>query len=295
MPDTLLSIFPNPDDLLSLPPEELGGVILEIASGVMQNGMFNMAGLLAPLFPPVGNGYPVGLRNEVRLTVAEALSWLTNEGLVMLDPDQPASWYRPTRRGAQLKTRADVDTFRKAEFREHRAEGPEDNTNPSEPGPDVTLGFEQAETPLPLRASRHPGGATAQAASEVFFQPRPPSVSEWHSPLSRTEPDDASLVAGLPDLPAQGPGPHFEITKTGIVDFAPPEALDREGNNVERLRRLHPTLRDLARQLVEALGTGNIPHAHLAARIAEYRKRVDQALDAIDFTLLYVEGLRLAS
>jgi len=48
MPDTLLSMFPNLDDLLSLPPEELGRVILEIASGVMQNGMFNMAGLLAP-------------------------------------------------------------------------------------------------------------------------------------------------------------------------------------------------------------------------------------------------------
>ena len=40
MPDTLLSMFPNLDDLLSLPPEELGRVILEIASGVMQNGMF---------------------------------------------------------------------------------------------------------------------------------------------------------------------------------------------------------------------------------------------------------------
>ncbi len=56
MPDTLLSIFPNPDDLLSLPPEELGGVILEIAPGVMQNGMFNMAGLLAQLFPSIENG-----------------------------------------------------------------------------------------------------------------------------------------------------------------------------------------------------------------------------------------------
>jgi len=64
MPDTLLSMFPNPDDLLSLPPEELGRVILEIASGVMQNGMFNMAGLLAPLFRPVGKQ---PLRLSIRL------------------------------------------------------------------------------------------------------------------------------------------------------------------------------------------------------------------------------------
>jgi len=47
--------------------------------------------------------------------------------------------------------------------------------------------------------------------------------------------------------------------------------------------------------LADALGTGNIPHAHLASRIEEYRKRVDQTLDTIDFTLLYVEGVRLAN
>jgi hypothetical protein len=109
------------------------------------------------------------------------------------------------------------------------------------------------------------------------------------------EADDASLAAALPDLPPQGPGPHFELTKTGVIDFVPPEALDRKGNNVGRLRQLHPTLRDLARSLAEALGTGNIPHAHLAARIEEYRKEVDQTLDTIDFTRLYVEGVRLAN
>jgi hypothetical protein len=79
MPDTLLSIFSNPDDLLSSQPEDLGGVILEVAPGVMQNGMFNIAGLLTPLFPTIGNGYPVGLQNQVRLAIAEALSWLTNQ------------------------------------------------------------------------------------------------------------------------------------------------------------------------------------------------------------------------
>ena len=128
MPDTLLSTFPNPDDLLSLPPEELGGVILEIALGVIQNGMFNMAGLLAQLFPPIGNGYPVGLRSDVRLAVAEALSWLTNQGLVILDPNQPASWYRLTRLGATLKTRADVNAFRKLGSRRRLVEEPAPDT-----------------------------------------------------------------------------------------------------------------------------------------------------------------------
>lgn len=110
------------------------------------------------------------------------------------------------------------------------------------------------------------------------------------------EPNEASgPPADLPDLPRQSPGPHFEITSSGVIDFMPPEALDREGNNVARLRQLHPVLRDLARNLAERLGKGNIPHAQLATRIAEYRRQIDQELDQINFTLLYVEGVRLAN
>jgi hypothetical protein len=158
MPDNLLSLFPNPDNLLSLEPEELGGVVLEVAPGVMQNGMFSTE-LLAPLFPLGGNGYPVGRQSEVRLTLAEALSWLTNQGLMMLDPDQPASWYRLTRRGTRLKTRADVEAFRKLNSLGQR-EGPEE--------PQLV----QADIPLPLRASAHPGGAISPAASEIFHHCR---------------------------------------------------------------------------------------------------------------------------
>lgn len=109
------------------------------------------------------------------------------------------------------------------------------------------------------------------------------------------EPNNPSVPPDLPELPAQGPGPHFEITRAGVIDFVPPEALDREGNNVGRLRQLHPTLRDLVRKLLEALRTGNAPHAYLAVRLDEYRKQIDQALETIDFTLLYVEGVRLAN
>jgi hypothetical protein len=53
-----------------------------------------------------------------------------------------------------------------------------------------------------------------------------------------------------PEPPSQGPGPHFEINDEGVIVFAPPEALDRQGNNVARLKRLHPTLRDLSADLI---------------------------------------------
>jgi hypothetical protein len=103
------------------------------------------------------------------------------------------------------------------------------------------------------------------------------------------------LAANLPGLPIQGPGPHFEFTKDGTIDFVPPAALDREGNNVERLRRLHPALRELVLELSKALASGNAPHATLAGRVEEYRKRIDQPLETVDFSLLYVEGVRLAN
>jgi hypothetical protein len=98
-----------------------------------------------------------------------------------------------------------------------------------------------------------------------------------------------------PELPAQGVGPHFELAEDGVIGFARPDALDRAGNNVERLRKLHPPLRELARQLAGDLGTGNIPHSMLAARVEEYSNLIDQELAAVDFTLLYVEGVRLAN
>ena len=110
-----------------------------------------------------------------------------------------------------------------------------------------------------------------------------------------TEAIEVGLVDNTPDLPVQGPGPHFEFNKNGIIDFAPPAALDREGNNIGRLRKLHPTLRELARRLSEGLASGNAPHVVLARRVDEYRKQIDQPIEMIDFSLLYVEGVRLAN
>jgi uncharacterized protein (TIGR02391 family) len=111
MPNTLLSTFPLPDDLLALEPEELGGVLLEVIPGVLQNQIFGVGDLTAQLFVP--EGYPSGVQVPVMLAIAEALSWLIGQGLVVQDPRQAAGWYRPTRRAAKLKIRADVEAFRK--------------------------------------------------------------------------------------------------------------------------------------------------------------------------------------
>ena len=96
-------------------------------------------------------------------------------------------------------------------------------------------------------------------------------------------------------LPAQAVGPHFALDESGRVGFAPPEALDRLGNNLARLRALHPVLRELVRDLTQALGEGNAPHHVLRRRAAAYAPLIDQALEGLDFARLYAEGVRLAN
>ncbi|MGH6678385.1 MAG: hypothetical protein ACREDL_05500, partial [Bradyrhizobium sp.] len=112
---TLLTILPDPKDVLALEPEDLGGIILEIAPGIMQNGMFAHGYLMAQLFDGFGRPtYPANYREPVANALAEALSRLLTFGLLIEDPGQPARWYRPTRRAQSLKNRTDVEQFRKA-------------------------------------------------------------------------------------------------------------------------------------------------------------------------------------
>ena len=102
-------------------------------------------------------------------------------------------------------------------------------------------------------------------------------------------------LAPAPEIPAQGYGPHFDIGDDGIITFASPAALDRQGNNVARLKNLHPSLRALSSDLTEALGRGNIPHWYLRERAEAYGAIVDQDLESVNISLLYVEGVRLAN
>jgi hypothetical protein len=70
---TLLSLFPKPDDVLALTPEDFGGVIIELMPPLLQNGMFNPAALLAQAYQTVGPSYAPGSRRPVELAVAEAI------------------------------------------------------------------------------------------------------------------------------------------------------------------------------------------------------------------------------
>src|SRR4029077_13669479 len=58
--------------------------------------------------------YPVGTQREVDLAIAEAISWLVSQGLLIHDPGQPSpGFYVLTRRAQSLRTRTDVEAFRR--------------------------------------------------------------------------------------------------------------------------------------------------------------------------------------
>jgi uncharacterized protein (TIGR02391 family) len=112
---TLLQIFPAAADLLALEPEDLAAVLIEVIPGASQgNAGCGIGDLMAQVVSVVpGQGYPHEKQRDVELAIAEALSWLATQGLVVLNPGQPhGRWYVLTRRGAALRTRANVGAYR---------------------------------------------------------------------------------------------------------------------------------------------------------------------------------------
>lgn len=109
----LYQMFPQASDMFRLEPEELGAILLEIIPQVSQHDLFGVGSFTPETFP---NSPPPSWqhgRRHVSLAIAEAMSWLTSQGLIMRDPDQSGAYYVLTRRGKNLKSRADVEAFLK--------------------------------------------------------------------------------------------------------------------------------------------------------------------------------------
>ena len=86
--DTILSLIPDADVLISLSQEELAEVVLRLASQASQSDITHLQSLVAQIDGPPwgGGGYPENRRKEARLALAEAWNWLTVQGLLIPDP-----------------------------------------------------------------------------------------------------------------------------------------------------------------------------------------------------------------
>jgi uncharacterized protein (TIGR02391 family) len=114
----LTEAFPDSKTLLSLEPEELGDVMLElIHKGISCNpGMFGISDFLDAINARDTPEWPFAVRAQVTQAIVEALAWLEHAGFVIPDPTQTHStyWRRLSRRGQRLRSRQQAATYREA-------------------------------------------------------------------------------------------------------------------------------------------------------------------------------------
>ncbi len=115
MPDWVSRIVPDPNVLLSLEPEELGGVLLQYLNSLEAHerrviARYNQFLANGPLVAD----YPAEHHDRIRDALMEGWAWLEREGLIAIKPGHQEGWYFITRRGARLHTAADTKAYRKA-------------------------------------------------------------------------------------------------------------------------------------------------------------------------------------
>ncbi|MEO3471968.1 TIGR02391 family protein [Roseomonas sp. CAU 1739] len=117
----LTQVIGGAEIALALEPEELGGVIIELAQTPEDGRLrerFHPQEINQRLAQRTSDAWPRAQRDEVMLAICEALAWLETMGLIIPDPSQISgggTQFRIlTRRGRLLKTRANVAAYRDA-------------------------------------------------------------------------------------------------------------------------------------------------------------------------------------
>ncbi|TBB53385.1 hypothetical protein ELH44_06750 [Rhizobium ruizarguesonis] len=93
--------------------------------------------------------------------------------------------------------------------------------------------------------------------------------------------------------PLQASGPHFAIVD-GRLDFAPPDELDPEKNNISRLRALLPILRQQVRDALELFG-GNQPFPRIRKMLDDYGTAIEGVPEQLDYNVIAGYGMLLAN
>jgi uncharacterized protein (TIGR02391 family) len=106
---SLVSLIPDPDDFLSLEPEELAGVVLVWLNSLTQYQTFSRHNI--GLDNTVAE-YPQQYWKQLLRAIMEAWAWLEREGLIAPEPANDG-WYFVTRRGKKITEVADFQAFRK--------------------------------------------------------------------------------------------------------------------------------------------------------------------------------------
>jgi uncharacterized protein (TIGR02391 family) len=119
--ETLFSIYPDVPDLLATPPEDLAPLLLKLAKGIIQNGMFqpetvNEIAIAAPHAHQGQPGYPIFQRQQIQPHLSRAWGWIERNDLIT-----PAGglngrngWMVFTPKGEQVSDAQDIQRLREA-------------------------------------------------------------------------------------------------------------------------------------------------------------------------------------
>lgn len=123
----LYANIPDPDAVLDLEPEELGGVLLRLLRSRKEdfpspNLMFHPGNLVGEAmsegdFSRGESGYPRGRWQEIGTAISEAFAWLQSQGLIVPPPDDSNAgngWKILSRRARRFESEEDFRQFEMA-------------------------------------------------------------------------------------------------------------------------------------------------------------------------------------
>lgn len=118
--ESLQTLVPDVDVLLALQPEELAPLLLRIAKGSLQNGIFAPGNLSTVTS---GSGTPsyqhtsyAKRENEVELAIAEGWNWLRVQGFIVPAPGMNGAhgFMQISRRGRSIQTDEEFQNYKQA-------------------------------------------------------------------------------------------------------------------------------------------------------------------------------------
>lgn len=119
--ETLFTIYPNIQDLLATPPEDLAPVLLALAKAEVQNGMFypdavNDVAIAAPNALHGQPGYPIYNRQQAQPLLSQVWGWLERNDLITSAGGMNGrnGWMMLTPKGEQVSSAQDMQRLREA-------------------------------------------------------------------------------------------------------------------------------------------------------------------------------------
>ncbi|MFA6015596.1 MAG: TIGR02391 family protein [Gallionellaceae bacterium] len=107
---TLYEILPDANAIMSLEPEELAGLALEL----LNSSGPNAPSRLHPTSfssPETLGAFAPAVREQLAFVLSEGWHWLVQEGLIAPRPGDTFGWHFITRRGQKIRNRAELSAY----------------------------------------------------------------------------------------------------------------------------------------------------------------------------------------